>query len=178
MVRSSAYEDGMFCEFFHLNASGWRCCESCGKKIHCGCIVSFHMFELLDVGGIECMGCSRQSFILTPNPAWSPPFFHNHGFSDKVKDLSVKNWSSIAGSGPVPWQEAPSWFNSNTIQVGLNAKMPTQAEVPCGVDGLYAHERVPVILDKNKKCESSGRPINGSLKTGAFENKDAPNILA
>ncbi|KAK1368520.1 Zinc finger-type transcription factor [Heracleum sosnowskyi] len=168
---ASAYEDGMFCESFHLNASGWRCCESCGKQIHCGCIVSFHMFVLLDAGGIECMGCARKSFVLTPNPAWPPPFFHNHGFSDKVKDLSVKNWSSIAGSGPVPWREAPSWFNNNTIQVGLNAKMPSQAEVPGGIDGLYAHERVPVFLDKNKKCESSGRPINGSLKTGAFENE-------
>lgn len=30
-VHSSAYEEGKFCETFHLNASGWRCCESCGK---------------------------------------------------------------------------------------------------------------------------------------------------
>ncbi|GFZ03122.1 syntaxin of plants 125 [Actinidia rufa] len=28
---ASAYEEGKFCEAFHLNASGWRCCESCGK---------------------------------------------------------------------------------------------------------------------------------------------------
>ena len=28
---SSAYEEGKFCETFHLDASGWRCCESCGK---------------------------------------------------------------------------------------------------------------------------------------------------
>lgn len=28
---SSVYEEGRFCETFHLNASGWRCCETCGK---------------------------------------------------------------------------------------------------------------------------------------------------
>ncbi|GMP74832.1 hypothetical protein CsSME_00032124 [Camellia sinensis var. sinensis] len=61
---ASAYEEGKFCETFHLNASGWRCCESCGKQIHCGCIVSFHMFVLLDAGGIECITCARKSFIL------------------------------------------------------------------------------------------------------------------
>ncbi|KZV37129.1 hypothetical protein F511_15049 [Dorcoceras hygrometricum] len=28
---ASAYEEGKFCETFHLDASGWRSCESCGK---------------------------------------------------------------------------------------------------------------------------------------------------
>ncbi|XP_074334005.1 B3 domain-containing protein Os07g0563300-like isoform X2 [Apium graveolens] len=176
---ASAYEEGKFCEFFHLNASGWRCCESCGKQIHCGCIVSFHMFVLLDAGGIECMGCARKSFVLTPNPAWPPPFLHNHEFPDKVKDVSVKNWSSIAGSGPVPWREAPSWFNNNSTQVGLNAKLPSQVEVPGSIDRLNAHERVPVhFLDKNKKWDSSGQLIYGSLKSGAFEiiENEVPGI--
>lgn len=34
------------------------------QQIHCGCIVSFHMFVLLDAGGIECITCARKSFIL------------------------------------------------------------------------------------------------------------------
>lgn len=34
------------------------------QRIHCGCIVSFHMFVLLDAGGIECITCARKSFIL------------------------------------------------------------------------------------------------------------------
>ncbi|KAK6124420.1 hypothetical protein DH2020_041840 [Rehmannia glutinosa] len=66
---ASAYEDGKFCETFHLNASGWRCCESCGK---------------------------------TPNPAWPPPPLHFlPSQPERMKDLSVKTWSSIAGSGGI-----------------------------------------------------------------------------
>lgn len=34
------------------------------QQIHCGCIVSFHTFVLLDAGGIECLSCARKSFIL------------------------------------------------------------------------------------------------------------------
>lgn len=30
-VYRSIYEEGRFCDTFHVNASGWRCCESCGK---------------------------------------------------------------------------------------------------------------------------------------------------
>lgn len=72
-----------------------------------------------------------------------------------MKDISVKNWSSIPGSGPVPWREAPSWFNNNTA--------------PGGLDGLCAYERVPhCFLEKNKTWESSGL-INGSLKTDRLE---------
>ncbi|CAI9768553.1 unnamed protein product [Fraxinus pennsylvanica] len=55
-----------FLREFHLKAYGWSCCGSCGKQIHCGCIVSFHMFILLDAGGIECLTCAKKSYILMP----------------------------------------------------------------------------------------------------------------
>ncbi|CAH1448413.1 unnamed protein product [Lactuca virosa] len=102
---SSAFKDGKFCNTYHMNASGWRCCESCGKQIHCGCIVSFHMFILLDAGGIECINCAKSEYILTPNPTWpsSPHFLM--GPAERIRDISSKNWRSIAGSGPVPWKE-------------------------------------------------------------------------
>ncbi|KAK4387037.1 B3 domain-containing protein [Sesamum angolense] len=41
------------------NDDGWRDCESCGKLVHCGCIVSFNTHLLLDFGGLICMECSR-----------------------------------------------------------------------------------------------------------------------
>ncbi|XP_058211005.1 B3 domain-containing protein Os07g0563300-like isoform X1 [Rhododendron vialii] len=62
---ASLYEEGRFCETFHSNDEGWRDCESCGKQmVHCGCIVSFLAFTLLDFGGVVCMQCSRMNFIL------------------------------------------------------------------------------------------------------------------
>ncbi|KAL3636845.1 hypothetical protein CASFOL_019144 [Castilleja foliolosa] len=64
---SSVYEEGRFCETFHLNHEGWRDCESCGKLVHCGCIVSFNNHLLLDFGGIICMECSRLNFLLARN---------------------------------------------------------------------------------------------------------------
>ncbi|GAU33523.1 hypothetical protein TSUD_386680 [Trifolium subterraneum] len=60
----SAFEEGRFCDIFHANASGWRNCETCRKRIHCGCIVSSNTFVLLDPGGIECFTCARKNIIL------------------------------------------------------------------------------------------------------------------
>ncbi|XAR67528.1 hypothetical protein NMG60_11002310 [Bertholletia excelsa] len=65
---ASLYEEGIFCEKFHSENDGWRNCESCGKMscplVHCGCIVSFYTYMLLDLGGVICMECSRTNFIL------------------------------------------------------------------------------------------------------------------
>ncbi|KAI7736268.1 hypothetical protein M8C21_022718 [Ambrosia artemisiifolia] len=110
---------GKFCETYHLNASGWRCCESCGKKIHCGCIVSFHMFILLDAGGIECLNCAKTEYILTPNPTWPSASHSLHGPAERIRDESSKHWRCIAGSDPVPWRQAPpSLFNSSSSSKG------------------------------------------------------------
>uniref|UniRef100_A0A5B7A6I3 B3 domain-containing protein n=1 Tax=Davidia involucrata TaxID=16924 RepID=A0A5B7A6I3_DAVIN len=173
---ATAYEEGKFCETFHLNASGWRCCESCGKQIHCGCIVSFHTFVLLDAGGIECINCARKSFILTPNPAWPPPSLFLPVLPDRIKDLSVKNWSQIAGSGPVPWRQAPSLLNSSA-QSELHPRMPFEVDIPSSVDRLIASERLSASsLEKKKIEDSSERLMNGSLQLGAstvLENGNA-----
>ncbi|XP_006362937.1 B3 domain-containing protein Os07g0563300-like isoform X1 [Solanum tuberosum] len=64
---ASVYEYGRFCVTFHSSDDGWRDCESCGKLIHCGCIVSFNSYLLLDFGGIMCMECSKKNFILARN---------------------------------------------------------------------------------------------------------------
>ncbi|KAK1378843.1 B3 domain-containing transcription repressor VAL2 [Heracleum sosnowskyi] len=157
-----AFEEGKFCESFHLNASGWRSCESCGKQIHCGCIVSFHMFVLLDAGGIECITCTKKSFILTPNPAWPPPSLLLPGLPERIKDLSVKNWSSIAATGPVPWRQAPSLFNPE-----LHPKMPLEFNMPTGIDKLLGSKKLSdSSVDKKENLVYSGKLINGSLKGG------------
>ncbi|KAJ4832568.1 hypothetical protein Tsubulata_000142 [Turnera subulata] len=58
----SAYEQSIFCEVFHSKDSGWRECNSCGKRLHCGCIVSRSLLELLDGGGgVSCTSCSKNA---------------------------------------------------------------------------------------------------------------------
>ncbi|KAJ6935374.1 B3 domain-containing protein [Populus alba x Populus x berolinensis] len=155
---ASAYEEGSFCETFHSRASGWRCCESCGKSVHCGCIVSIQAFTLLDAGGIACMACARKSFVLTSNPAWSPLFYHAP-FPERLKDLSVKSWSQLAGSGPVPWRQAPSLFNPSAAQSELQTRMPYE------VDRLDTGERFSApSLEKRKVEDFSEKFINGNLR--------------
>ncbi|KAK9124739.1 hypothetical protein Sjap_014341 [Stephania japonica] len=57
----SAYEQSTFCDTYHSKESGWRDCSSCGKRLHCGCIASKSLLELLDNGGIGCISCVRRS---------------------------------------------------------------------------------------------------------------------
>ncbi|KAL6992646.1 hypothetical protein U1Q18_010758 [Sarracenia purpurea var. burkii] len=131
---SSAYEEGKFCETFHLNSSGWRCCESCGK---------------------------------TPNPAWPPPSLFLPVLPERFKDLSAKNWCQIAGSGPVPWRQAPGLFGSSSSQSDMQTRMPFENDIPSSIDRLFNIERSSVSsLEKKKVEDSSERLMNGSVKLG------------
>ncbi|XP_020275278.1 B3 domain-containing protein Os07g0679700-like isoform X1 [Asparagus officinalis] len=56
-----AYEQSVFCDLFHQKESGWRECLLCGKRLHCGCIASKSLFELLDGGGVQCISCMKNS---------------------------------------------------------------------------------------------------------------------
>nr|GLL25070.1 B3 domain-containing protein Os07g0563300 isoform X2 [Ipomoea trifida] len=103
---ASAYMESKFCETFHLNASGWRSCESCRKQIHCGCIVSFYTCVLLNAGGIECITSAHSDFLPLQ--------------SEGIKNS--KSW--IPGSGPVLWRKAPCVFNGSVIQTKLQPKTP------------------------------------------------------
>ncbi|KFK22946.1 hypothetical protein AALP_AAs47561U000300 [Arabis alpina] len=55
----SAYESCLFCETFHMDQSGWRECFLCSKRLHCGCIASKLMVELMDYGGVGCATCAN-----------------------------------------------------------------------------------------------------------------------
>ncbi|KAI3680637.1 hypothetical protein L6452_35410 [Arctium lappa] len=160
---SSAFKDGKFCDTYHLNASGWRCCESCGKQIHCGCIVSFHMFILLDAGGIECLNCAKTEFILTPNPTWPSASHFLPGPAERIRDISSKNWRSIAGSGPVPWRQAPSLFNASKVQ-------PEFKSILGSIDKPLATEQLSSCsLGKSTTNDPSENLVNESWQVGASE---------
>ncbi|XAR68715.1 hypothetical protein NMG60_11000064 [Bertholletia excelsa] len=57
----AAYEQLVFCDTFHSKDTGWRECTSCGKRLHCGCIASRSLLELLDSGGVKCIECIKSS---------------------------------------------------------------------------------------------------------------------
>ncbi|XP_073125340.1 B3 domain-containing protein Os07g0563300-like [Henckelia pumila] len=166
---ASAYEEGKFCEAFHSSTSGWRCCESCGKQIHCGCIVSFHMFVLLDAGGIECLTCARKSFVLTPNPAWPPPSQYLPSQFERRKDFSVKALGSIVGSGPVPWRLAPSLFKESNIQSDAQTRTPFEIDVLGGIDLFGTSERLPAASPDKKREFPDERCFNGKFRVGPFD---------
>ncbi|XP_065031934.1 B3 domain-containing protein Os07g0679700-like isoform X3 [Musa acuminata AAA Group] len=86
-----AYEQLAFCDIFHQKESGWRECSSCGKRLHCGCIASKSSFDLLDIGGVQCIGCMK-------NP--EAPF--GKGMSNVDVEQSE---SEIRSFGHIKWEQ-------------------------------------------------------------------------
>ncbi|XP_019425638.1 PREDICTED: B3 domain-containing protein Os07g0563300-like isoform X1 [Lupinus angustifolius] len=164
----SAFEEGRFCDIFHSNASGWRNCETCRKGIHCGCIVSSHAFVLLDPGGIECFACARKHILLPSNPTWSPPFSLQNRLSERLRDLSAKSWSQLAGSGPVPWKQAPSLFNSISSS-DMCPDVSPLVGLSNGIDKIYGNERLLASSLEKKNEDLSGMSINWSTNFGPRE---------
>ncbi|KAH1048611.1 hypothetical protein J1N35_039395 [Gossypium stocksii] len=167
---ASIYEEGRFCDTFHLNASGWRTCESCGKRVHCGCIVSAYAFALLDAGGILCIACSRKNAVLGPNSSWPPSLLFNSSLPERFKDCSAKGWSQLTGSGPAPWRQAPGLFNSSTSQPELHSRVPYEVDLSTGIDRLNVSERLSIpSLEKKKNEDFPERLMNGPLKPSAHD---------
>nr|GMD01409.1 B3 domain-containing protein Os07g0563300-like isoform X2 [Ipomoea batatas]GMD93432.1 B3 domain-containing protein Os07g0563300-like isoform X2 [Ipomoea batatas] len=152
---ASAYKESKFCETFHLNASGWRSCEFCGKQIHYGCIVSFHTFVMLNAGGIECITSAHSDFLpLQP---------------EGIKNS--RSWTPIAGSSPVSWRQAPCLFNGSVIQTKLQPKTPYSDITGC-IDRPHLNERPPVSsLENKRKEEKFGNLLNKSCVLGRLENE-------
>ncbi|XWS19528.1 hypothetical protein CRYUN_Cryun31cG0023700 [Craigia yunnanensis] len=165
---ASTFEEGRFCDIFHLNVTGWRSCESCGKRVHCGCIVSVHAFTLLDAGGIECIVCARKNLVLGSNSSWPPSLLSHSSLSERFKDYSAKGWSQLAGSGPLPWRQAPIVFNSSIPPPELHFRVPYEVDLSTGIDKLKVSERLSIPTVEKKKVEDfSDRLMNGPLKPGA-----------
>ncbi|KAG6424361.1 hypothetical protein SASPL_114778 [Salvia splendens] len=131
------YDDGRFCETFHSNDDGWRDCGSCGKLVHCGCIVSFGTHLLLDFGGVICMECSRLNFLLILSAAdlklarliipkrcaenFFPDISGLHGLRIKIQDIDGNEWEFHyldAGSRVYVLEGLRDYMISNKCQSG------------------------------------------------------------
>lgn len=107
----SAYERKVFCDLFHQNDTGWRECTYCGKRLHCGCIASSALVEMMDCGGVKCIGCGK-SLALQPalkvekskglgilpeisNAERGLVYTSNNGKSNKADKMSVERMNNV-----------------------------------------------------------------------------------
>ena len=138
--------------------------------------IIYNIFLLVQTNEQSCYGPKYYCIFQTPNPAWPPPSHFLPMLPERIKDLSAKSWCQIAGSGPVPWRQAPSLFSSSPSHSDLQPKMPFEVDIPSGIDRLIGIERSSASsLEKKKVDDSSDRLVNGCLKLGSSEIHDNGN---
>ncbi|CAL1378416.1 unnamed protein product [Linum trigynum] len=117
-----AYEQTIFCEVFHAKDSGWRECTSCGKRLHCGCVASRLLLELLDGGGINCINCSRASGVNHVGADKRP-----NGFSKSRID-DIGELQSLSAENGVDVERKLLHLGSNTESIGARHLLQLHGE--------------------------------------------------
>ncbi|KAL9236381.1 hypothetical protein vseg_011060 [Gypsophila vaccaria] len=56
---SCCFKEGTFCHKYHRGFDGWRKCETCGWKLHYGCIMSENMYDMTE-DGLTCYDCLKK----------------------------------------------------------------------------------------------------------------------
>ncbi|KAG1347182.1 B3 domain-containing protein [Cocos nucifera] len=147
----SAYDQGSFCETFHSDAAGWRSCETCGKRVHCGCIVSISAYVLLDAGGIECFACARKSVVMPqpPNQMWPSPLVKPPQISER-KDFAIKSWKQMTGPFPGQWRQAPHIWNASSLQSDLHQRLSYEFDRPNNTERMISGGRNSITAQEKK----------------------------
>ncbi|KAF1882487.1 hypothetical protein Lal_00039135 [Lupinus albus] len=148
---------------------GWRLrngdlahlCDRCGSAFEEGRFCD--IFHSNASGWRNCETCRKPS-----NPTWSPPFSLQNRLSERLRDLSAKSWSQLAGSGPVPWKQAPSLFNSVSSS-DLCPDVSPLVGLSNGVDKIYGNERLLASSLEKKNEDLSGISVNWSANFGPRE---------
>ncbi|XP_073005433.1 B3 domain-containing protein Os07g0563300-like [Typha latifolia] len=157
------YEQGSFCETFHSDAAGWRNCEACAKRVHCGCIISAHAYVLLDAGGVDCIACARKSFAMAPSQMWSSSLPLPQQISER-KDTHVKNWKSPTAPFPGYWRQAANLWNASSVQSDLQQRLAYEFDRPNNGEKLFQVYRSSVAAQEKKYEDPSERITSNSLK--------------
>ncbi|KAL0916994.1 hypothetical protein M5K25_014550 [Dendrobium thyrsiflorum] len=159
----STFDQGNFCETFHSDAAGWRKCESCAKRIHCGCIVSIPAYMLLDVGGVECMACVRKAYSAVPNQVCSPSVILSPRVSEKSKEFPIKSWTQVSSSFPGQWRHPSNIWSSSSIQSDLHQRLSYEFDRPSNSEKLMAGARSSISAQEKKPDDLPGRIGLGGL---------------
>lgn len=96
------------------------------------------------------------------NLPWPQSFSLQNRLSDRLRDLSAKGWNQLAGSGPVPWKQAPSLFNSAS-STDLIPDVPSLAELSNSFDKMYCNERLPASALEKKSEDYTGLPVHWNV---------------
>ncbi|KAH0469072.1 hypothetical protein IEQ34_002304 [Dendrobium chrysotoxum] len=164
----SSFNHGNFCETFHLDAAGWRKCESCGKRIHCGCIVSIPVYMLLDVGGVECMAC-------VSNQIRSPPMALSTQLPERSNEFPVKSWNQVSGSFSGQWRHPTNIWNSSSIQSDLHQRLSYEFDRP-NAERLMVGARSS-FSSQEKKSEDIHERIASSGPNHVAQDMNGENNL-
>lgn len=103
----SAYEQQAFCEAFHGDETGWRHCAVCGKQLHCGCVASLPLIEMLDNGGVKCVNCTKNGSSGENIPSESG--------TGAASSAELKHLSTYEESNGVKQQVVPQIFGTNGV---------------------------------------------------------------
>ncbi|ONM24367.1 B3 domain-containing transcription factor VAL3 [Zea mays] len=172
-VASSQFEQGIYCETFHSEEGGWRNCESCGRRVHCGCIVSIHKYQLRDAGGVDCAKCARstRAAMAPPSPVWTNPIHSSQNVSDR-KDIPVKSWRPPAGQISSQWRQTNLWSMSS-IQSDLQQRLAFEFDRPSGSEKLLPG-RTFIHAQERKSDDMHDRPITPAGMIHIMRERD-PN---
>ncbi|KAL6856119.1 hypothetical protein ACP4OV_018921 [Aristida adscensionis] len=167
------FEQGTYCETFHSEEAGWRECETCSRKVHCGCIVSVHKYQLRDAGGVECSVCCRKRAVVPPSPGWASSVHPPQNLAER-KDNTVKSWRP-PGQISSQWRQTNMWSMSS-VQSDLQQRLAYEFDRPSGSEKLLPgrtyihaqerkfddlHERQPTPVSMNQIIRERERDANG-----------------
>ncbi|XP_065050790.1 B3 domain-containing protein Os07g0563300-like isoform X2 [Musa acuminata AAA Group] len=158
---SCAFEQGSFCETFHSDVAGWRNCEACGKRVHCGCVASAPTYVFLDVGGVECIACARKSLAMAPNQMLSSPMLMHQHVSER-RDLPVKSGRPITSPFSGQWRQAPHMWNMTSLQSDLQQRLSYEFDRPSNIEKLAPGGRHSISAHEKKFEELPERIMSGS----------------
>ncbi|KAG0583841.1 hypothetical protein KC19_3G166000 [Ceratodon purpureus] len=156
-----AYQQSIFCETFHSDDAGWRTCNFCKKRVHCGCVASAYGIVLLDKGGVECIRCAQRL-----DSAGSATVVGKHGQqllapapleSGKVVDPAVRGWCEGFGAALAACQsDAGAW------------QPPSAARTSASPPTVLARPWSTSETDLSIKSKDGGDP--GSREQTTIEN--------
>uniref|UniRef100_A0A5B7B308 Putative B3 domain-containing transcription repressor VAL2-like isoform X1 n=1 Tax=Davidia involucrata TaxID=16924 RepID=A0A5B7B308_DAVIN len=137
----SAYEQLVFCDMFHSKDTGWRECTSCGKHLHCGCIASSSVLELLDNGGVNCISCTKSSG-LHPTPSDEKPKAFSMSTANNVGEMKSTSVDNRLDGGNVDKMKVEQLGNNADGNNALINLLPSQNDDTNGSLGRMKHEEV------------------------------------
>ncbi|WOH10895.1 hypothetical protein DCAR_0830372 [Daucus carota subsp. sativus] len=184
------YDQLAFCDVFHSDHTGWRDCISCGKRLHCGCIASTSLLEILDTSGVICIRCAKTSPIQPPQfisddnglKQFLPPQNHNTSRSmppsGDTRNKCLSKYTQLsAGCGSPLDVKTKTDKKTPEVEDVYGSPVQTDLTISLATESITTHSlpitaSKPVLtagLDPNARTMSQMRvarlPVEGRIKS-------------